>query len=74
MVGDGLEYTALDAPAVPADHPTRQYAFRATLDAFFQNLTHILRRRAFPNDTLVYDVRQTSTGPRYTHPRYPGDK
>jgi len=44
---------------------------RRALDAFFSNISYILRQRTFPNDTLVYDTVESVHGKKLINPRYP---
>lgn len=43
---------------------------RFTLDTLFVSILEIIRKHFFPNDTLIYDTKVTSTGVKMTNPKY----
>ena len=49
------------------DTKFRRYA----LDFLYKNITHVIRRRQFPKDTLIYDTEITVNGVKLMNPRYP---
>lgn len=46
---------------------------RRALDRLYENISYVIRRRQFPNDTLVYDTEITVNGVKLLNPRYPNE-
>ena len=51
--------------------PLNDQERRFCLDVFFSSLKHILRKRTFPKDTLIYDEEKTDLVTKWVNPRYP---
>lgn len=60
------EHTALVSPVFE----TRD-SMRAALDSLMMSLSYVLRRRTWPDDTMICDAISDENGTRYINPRYP---